>query len=346
MTSNDRTRAGRPASDARITPDFLAARRRLGPHRGRAARASSARPASRIACRRSCATPARAGSRPSTACCRARPPRARSARRPPGKVGGRTQEIQRLIGRSLRSVTNLPALGERTIWIDCDVIQADGGTRTASITGAFVALVLALREAARARHASSTIPLTDYVAATSVGIVDGDAAARPRLRGRLARRGRHEHRQDRRRPVHRGAGHRRGPAVRAPRARRAARPRRQRASASSSSCSARSSATSAHDAPRDAAASSPRPTRASSARSPASCTACRSSSLTLRDVPADRRARGNRRDLRRERAAEGALLRGSDRAAERRRRLRARDRRARRRAGRPLGALGRRPTTP
>src|SRR5471030_2825110 len=57
-----------------------------------------------------------------------------------GKVGGRTQEIQRLIGRSLRAVTNLPALGERTVWIDCDVIQADGGTRTASITGAFVAL--------------------------------------------------------------------------------------------------------------------------------------------------------------------------------------------------------------
>src|SRR5499427_8857011 len=63
-----------------------------------------------------------------------------------GKVGGRTQEIQRLIGRSLRSVTNLPALGERTVWIDCDVIQADGGTRTAAITGAFVALALALEK--------------------------------------------------------------------------------------------------------------------------------------------------------------------------------------------------------
>src|ERR1044071_6606362 len=63
-----------------------------------------------------------------------------------GKVGGRTQEIQRLIGRSLRSVTNLAALGERTVWIDCDVIQADGGTRTASITGAFVALALALEK--------------------------------------------------------------------------------------------------------------------------------------------------------------------------------------------------------
>jgi ribonuclease PH len=91
-----------------------------------------------------------------------------------GKVGGRTQEIQRLIGRSLRSVTNLPALGERTIWIDCDVIQADGGTRTASITGAFVALALAL-ETLRSRDVLHTIPLTDSVAAISVGIVDGEA---------------------------------------------------------------------------------------------------------------------------------------------------------------------------
>src|SRR5437667_6098609 len=90
-----------------------------------------------------------------------------------GKVGGRTQEIQRLIGRSLRSVTNLAALGERTIWIDCDVIQADGGTRTASITGAFVALALAL-EKMRERDMIKTIPLADYVAAISVGIVDGE----------------------------------------------------------------------------------------------------------------------------------------------------------------------------
>jgi len=91
-----------------------------------------------------------------------------------GKVGGRTQEIQRLIGRSLRSVMNLPALGERTIWIDCDVVQADGGTRTASITGAFVALALAL-EKLRERDVIRTIPLADYVAATSVGIVDTEA---------------------------------------------------------------------------------------------------------------------------------------------------------------------------
>jgi ribonuclease PH len=90
-----------------------------------------------------------------------------------GKVGGRTQEIQRLIGRSLRAVTNLTSLGERTIWVDCDVIQADGGTRTASITGAFVALALAL-EKLRERDVVRTIPLSDYVAATSVGIVDGE----------------------------------------------------------------------------------------------------------------------------------------------------------------------------
>jgi ribonuclease PH len=90
-----------------------------------------------------------------------------------GKVGGRTQEIQRLIGRSLRSVTRLSAIGERTIWIDCDVIQADGGTRTASITGAFVALALAL-ETLRSRDAIKTIPLDDYVAAISVGVVGGE----------------------------------------------------------------------------------------------------------------------------------------------------------------------------
>src|SRR5437762_6998948 len=90
-----------------------------------------------------------------------------------GKIGGRTQEIQRLIGRSLRAVTKLPALGERTIYVDCDVIQADGGTRTASITGAFVALALAI-EKLKQREVLRTMPLTDYVAATSVGIVDGE----------------------------------------------------------------------------------------------------------------------------------------------------------------------------
>ena len=89
-----------------------------------------------------------------------------------GKVGGRTQEIQRLIGRSLRSITSMAELGERTLWIDCDVIQADGGTRTAAITGGFVALVLAL-ERLREQGALPRVPVTDYVAATSVGVVNG-----------------------------------------------------------------------------------------------------------------------------------------------------------------------------
>jgi len=91
-----------------------------------------------------------------------------------GKVGGRTQEIQRLIGRSLRSITKLNEIGERTIWVDCDVIQADGGTRTASITGGFVALVLALQRM-RELAMIKDLPVVDYVAATSVGIVDGAA---------------------------------------------------------------------------------------------------------------------------------------------------------------------------
>jgi ribonuclease PH len=89
-----------------------------------------------------------------------------------GRVGGRTQEIQRLIGRSLRAVTKMEELGERTITLDCDVIQADGGTRTASITGAFVALALAINKM-REQDLIRTIPIVDYVAATSVGIVEG-----------------------------------------------------------------------------------------------------------------------------------------------------------------------------
>lgn len=89
-----------------------------------------------------------------------------------GKVGGRTHEIQRLIGRSMRAVADLKMLGERTIWIDCDVIQADGGTRTASITGAFVAMSLAMRRLVEAGTLKA-LPLRDSVAAISAGIVDG-----------------------------------------------------------------------------------------------------------------------------------------------------------------------------
>ena len=90
-----------------------------------------------------------------------------------GKPSGRTHEIQRLIGRSLRAVVDAKALGERTLWVDCDVIQADGGTRTASITGAFVALVEALRHLKK-QGLFDELPIVDYVAATSVGRVGGE----------------------------------------------------------------------------------------------------------------------------------------------------------------------------
>jgi ribonuclease PH len=90
-----------------------------------------------------------------------------------GRVGGRTHEIQRLIGRSLRAVIDLDALGSRTIWIDCDVIEADGGTRTASITGSYVALALAIRRL-RERGLITADPLRNSVAAVSVGIVGGE----------------------------------------------------------------------------------------------------------------------------------------------------------------------------
>ena len=95
-----------------------------------------------------------------------------------GKLGGRTQEISRLIGRSLRAVVDMKALGENSILIDCDVLQADGGTRTAAITGAYVALVDAIEWARGAGHVKSgAVPLKGSVAAVSVGIVDGE----PRL---------------------------------------------------------------------------------------------------------------------------------------------------------------------
>jgi ribonuclease PH len=91
-----------------------------------------------------------------------------------GQISGRAQEIQRLIGRSLRAVVEHNRMGERTIYLDCDVIQADGGTRTASITGAFVALVLALRKLHGDGKIAAPIPVTDYVAAISVGVIGGE----------------------------------------------------------------------------------------------------------------------------------------------------------------------------
>lgn len=92
-----------------------------------------------------------------------------------GKIGGRTHEIQRLIGRVLRAVVDLNKLGARTIWIDCDVIQADGGTRTAAITGSFVAMADAMKFAQKNGMINS-IPLHDYLAAVSVGIINGEPA--------------------------------------------------------------------------------------------------------------------------------------------------------------------------
>ncbi len=103
-------------------------------------------------------------------------PRATESRTPReaslGRKSGRTQEIQRLIGRSLRTAANLDLLGERTIWVDCDVIEADGGTRTASITGAFVAMVQAMDKLVD-KGALNTVPIRSSIAAVSVGIVDG-----------------------------------------------------------------------------------------------------------------------------------------------------------------------------
>ena len=95
-----------------------------------------------------------------------------------GRQSGRTLEIQRMIGRTLRAATDMKALGERTVWLDCDVIQADGGTRTASVTGAFVALALAM-ERMVAAGILRTVPLIDSVAATSVGIVAMAVMASP-----------------------------------------------------------------------------------------------------------------------------------------------------------------------
>ncbi len=93
-----------------------------------------------------------------------------------GRPGGRTIEIQRLVGRSLRAVIDMRELGERTVWIDCDVIQADGGTRTAAITGAFVALADACK-VLKSRDAIKKLPLTDFLAAVSVGKVGGEVMA-------------------------------------------------------------------------------------------------------------------------------------------------------------------------
>jgi len=100
-------------------------------------------------------------------------PRSCDKRIPRGKDSGRTFEIQRLVGRSLRAVTEMKVLGERTIWIDCDVIQGDGGTRTASITGSFIALADAMNKMKKDKLINK-VPLKDFVAAVSVGMIDGE----------------------------------------------------------------------------------------------------------------------------------------------------------------------------
>ncbi|MDD4894319.1 MAG: ribonuclease PH [Candidatus Omnitrophica bacterium] len=100
-------------------------------------------------------------------------PRSCHTRMQRGKDSGRTYEIQRLVGRSLRAICDMRPIGERTIWIDCDVIQADGGTRTASITGSFIALVDALNKLKK-NGVMNKIPIRDFVAATSVGILNGE----------------------------------------------------------------------------------------------------------------------------------------------------------------------------
>ena len=124
-----------------------------------------------------------------------------------GKVDGRSVEIQRLIGRSLRAVVDLDKLGERTLWLDCDVLEADGGTRTASINGAFVALVDALHSIEATLPAPSRASSRDSVGGDQRRHRRRRGAARPRIRRGPRRRGGHQPGDDRHRRVHRGAGH-------------------------------------------------------------------------------------------------------------------------------------------
>ena len=202
-----------------------------------------------------------------------------------GAQSGRTLEIQRLIGRSLRAVVDRDALGEHTITIDCDVLQADGGTRTAAITGGYVALALAAAQLVKAGKIARN-PIHGQVAAVSVGIFRGDGRARPRLRRGLRGRDRHERRHERREGFHRGPRHGRRARAAAQRARRAARPRRASAS---SSCSRRRPPCSASDAARRIGCSR----RAIAAKSPslARCSPKRGSDSRHRPVRARRRAR-------------------------------------------------------
>ena len=150
-----------------IEPGFVAHRDRLGAdHVGETRVICTA--SVRRACRAGWRAAAAAGSRPSTGCSPRRPATASSATSRKGRPDGRTVEIQRLIGRSLRGVVDFAALGERTIYLDCDVLQADGGTRCASITGAYVALALACARSSPSGELERS-PLTGTVAAISCG---------------------------------------------------------------------------------------------------------------------------------------------------------------------------------
>ena len=254
-----------------------------------------------------------------------------------GRPDGRTVEIQRLIGRSLRGVIDFEALGERTVWIDCDVLEADGGTRCAAITGGFVALELALRrlvaEGQARRGAAQRVG--------GGGVVRHGRrrrAARPRLLRGLARRGGHERGDDRRRRARGGPGHRRADAAVARLARRAARAGRGRHRAAARRPSRPPS--------RRAASRSHAPCGWSSP--PATSTSCASwrrcsRRVELEPLPAGGRAAArDRHHLRRQRAGQGARGRHGHRAAGDRRRLRDRGRRARRGARGAVGALRRR----
>ena len=263
-----------------------------------------------------------------------------------GRPGGRTQEIQRLIGRSLRSVTDLSRLGERTITVDCDVLQADAGTRTASITGGYVALAIALRGLAEQGLVPDDL-LIDCVAAVSVGIVDERGPARPLLRRGRGRRGRLQRRDDRVGRLRGGAGDRRGHAVQPRPARRAARPGRRRHRRPDRDPA---QALWAPEARRDGL---PRPRRdrlterAQAPRARPDLPGLARRVGHRRDARSRRlpRRRGDRGHLPRERPAEGARRRAGARRARDRRRLRDRGRRARREA-RARGAPATRGTTP
>jgi hypothetical protein len=232
-----------------------------------------------------------------------------------GKQSGRTQEIQRLIGRSLRAVFDLKKLGERTIHLDCDVLQADGGTRTAAITGAFVAA----QDAVNKLLAPASWPLAHHGPGGRHlgGHRRRHAAARPRVRRGRGLRHRHERRHDRRRPLRRSAGHGRRRGLHARRDGRAAAAWPTRASASWWACSSRRSrAARPVRARRQSGRASPglqQPRQAG--RAAGSCSPPLGVTLVRAGRAGRPRGRGAVPHLRRERAGQGAPRRAAQRPA-------------------------------